>query len=639
MAGSPPDVSRASSTLRLGDRVLVRCDDGLLSNEYVLFESADIVLHATDPVTVREAGYVTSASEALARLARVGVTPALAEEAARAIRPEVVVSFARSSAVDSVASQLGACELFDGSVYRSATKTYEGAWLDLRGLAAALHRPGAPAVLQALHLAAALSEASRDARLQLSTASATRDLRPGERTYRRVVIEDADQIPAALRELASNARRADLDARRDRIVRDALLARLRERVAAETGPAVRVHLSRLEHALSGAEAPPVGPLSDPELSAVEQQLAAGDVTGISERLGELERARGDSAALRYLKARAALVRRDEHVGVTSAATLELTGRIPSDVAADAPEEAVRDTVRGTVFDFQHVESVRPDSHSALNSPQGADKKGPSMISAAGPTVGSAIPLAVEQSFATPVPAMPLPATPLRAIDSAAGLPDLGGVGLVPEVGLSGAAPDQGSEVLHRGGSLPPLVTVPPPEAAVRVRSSELAPPLRARHEAEIVESLALPPGAAEDVLAIGDWPTTPIQARTAMTRLARSLARDYRLWYGTTLRTNVLAVDAMQRHLAQRFDGASLGDPKVVAELQRHGALLSEILARSLGAEWVDIATTEPGYWAMFVPPSTRCWPIGRVYRFMVLGRRERDLVSYFLDLDARRRG
>ena len=95
-----------------------------------------------------------------------------------------------------------------------------------------------------------------------------------------------------------------------------------------------------------------------------------------------------------------------------------------------------------------------------------------------------------------------------------------------------------------------------------------------------------------------------------MTRLARSLARDYRLWYGATLRCNVLAVDAMQRHLAQRYAGATLDDAKVVSELQRHGALLSEILARRLGAEWVDIAPTEPGYWAMFVAPTTRCWPI-----------------------------
>ncbi|MBV9945573.1 MAG: hypothetical protein JOZ69_01845, partial [Myxococcales bacterium] len=108
------------------------------------------------------------------------------------------------------------------------------------------------------------------------------------------------------------------------------------------------------------------------------------------------------------------------------------------------------------------------------------------------------------------------------------------------------------------------------------------------------------------------------------------------LWYGTTLRCNVLAVDAMQRHLTQRYAGKAVVDPKVVQELQRHGALLSEVFARAFGGEWVDIAPSEPGYWAMVVPPSTRCWPIGRVFRFISLGHRERDLVSYFLEIEAR---
>ena len=121
-----------------------------------------------------------------------------------------------------------------------------------------------------------------------------------------------------------------------------------------------------------------------------------------------------------------------------------------------------------------------------------------------------------------------------------------------------------------------------------------------------------------------------------MSRLARDLARDYRLWYGKSLRCNVLAVDSMQQHLSHRFAGAAVSDERVAWELRRHGALLSEILARALGASWVDIGPSEPGYWAMFVAPSTRCWPIGRVYRFIALGNRERDLVSYYLDIETR---
>ena len=64
----------------------------------------------------------------------------------------------------------------------------------------------------------------------------------------------------------------------------------------------------------------------------------------------------------------------------------------------------------------------------------------------------------------------------------------------------------------------------------------------------------------------------------------------------------------------------------------------SDELATALGAEWVDIGPTEPGYWAMLVPSSTRAWPIGRVYRFVALGHRARDLVSYYLELEARAR-
>lgn len=186
--------------------------------------------------------------------------------------------------------------------------------------------------------------------------------------------------------------------------------------------------------------------------------------------------------------------------------------------------------------------------------------------------------------------------------------------------------------------MPPVETMPPPPGRAPEASSARAAALL-RYDPEIVEALALPLGATEDVLVVGDRPTTAIQARTAMTRLARSLGRDYRLWYGTTLRCNVLSVDAMQRHLTQRYAGASLADPKTADELLRHGALLSEILARALGGEWADIAPTEPGYWAMVLPRAARCWPIGRVYRFVALGHRERDLVSYYMDLEARVRG
>ena len=73
-------------------------------------------------------------------------------------------------------------------------------------------------------------------------------------------------------------------------------------------------------------------------------------------------------------------------------------------------------------------------------------------------------------------------------------------------------------------------------------------------------------------------------------------------------------------------------------EVRRHGAFLSEILARRLDAEWIDISPTELGHWVMIVPPDTRIWPFGRISRHISMGQKERDLVSYFLELTARAR-
>jgi hypothetical protein len=148
----------------------------------------------------------------------------------------------------------------------------------------------------------------------------------------------------------------------------------------------------------------------------------------------------------------------------------------------------------------------------------------------------------------------------------------------------------------------------------------------------------LPTGSTEADLGVDDPPTSAAQARIAMTRLARDLARDYRLWYGKALRCDVIAIDGMQQHLTQRYEGASITDEEVAWELRRHGALLSEILARKLGGAWVDVGPSEPGYWTMLLGTELRTHPIGRVYRFVSLGSRERDLVSYFIELEGRLR-
>jgi hypothetical protein len=137
---------------------------------------------------------------------------------------------------------------------------------------------------------------------------------------------------------------------------------------------------------------------------------------------------------------------------------------------------------------------------------------------------------------------------------------------------------------------------------------------------EEAETLRLPLGAAEEMLANGEPPVGPICTRIAMTRLARELGREYRLRYGVRLTVDAAGIEAMQYHLLSRFaesrlDGAST--PTMEVEIVRHGALFGEILARRLDAEWMALGDGGPTDWALRVPPGARVWPVWRVRNFL----------------------
>ncbi len=188
-------------------------------------------------------------------------------------------------------------------------------------------------------------------------------------------------------------------------------------------------------------------------------------------------------------------------------------------------------------------------------------------------------------------------------------------------------------VFIRGGSQPPFRTEPPPE---HFPASPLIPHLD-EGRVERAEALSLPPGLhGESVTA---RPTNPMEARIYFTQRSRELGRMYRAASGVELRTDVRSIEVMQRHLAERFASGELRSLEELDEVEAHGAFLSELLARRLGAEWIDLQVSEMGYWAMSVPPGSRVWPIGRVIRYVTMQHRERDLVSYFLELQARRHG
>jgi hypothetical protein len=150
---------------------------------------------------------------------------------------------------------------------------------------------------------------------------------------------------------------------------------------------------------------------------------------------------------------------------------------------------------------------------------------------------------------------------------------------------------------------------------------------------DVIETLAEPEPADEAAVETTARPTSPDEARIAFTRVARELARDYRLWYGKTLRADVTAVDALQRHLQRRRADASTRPETMNAELERHGAVFSEILARALGARWVDISSRDLRDWSMELPSGERVEPFARVRRFFELGHHEPDLVAFYFAL------
>jgi hypothetical protein len=190
------------------------------------------------------------------------------------------------------------------------------------------------------------------------------------------------------------------------------------------------------------------------------------------------------------------------------------------------------------------------------------------------------------------------------------------------------------ELAMRGASLPPyrLENPPPPLA-----KAPLLPKLGGASD-ELAEHLALPAGLGSEPRSLDTLPKSVLEARVMFTLLARELGLDYRLKRGIELRADVSGIEAMQAVLLESFPDHAIRSAEDAYELRRHGALLGEILARRLDAQWIDISPNELGYWAMIVPPDTRVWPFGRVARLVEMGHKERDLVSYFFELQGRTR-
>jgi hypothetical protein len=678
-------VTEAVSSLIVGERVISRCEDGLLVTEYALFDPSEVMVSATTGQGVREQGYFTTAGSARERLHTEGITAKLARDAFGALRPRHMRALARSSAVLQAIELLGPYEAFEGGTFRASSGTYQGAWLDLAALARACPLRNAASLFQAIHLAQVVEEVSDDVPVRLLTANATGSLRAGERTWTKVELESARRLPAVLRAMRVPSR-INEDLTDEVEVREELVRGLRARASGSKFAQPRIRLLATVVGSTGKTPLPSDPGEGDK--AADTERASPLVSPRELRLREAGHA-GDPAALfEELRGHTQLLRGEDHLRAVAQFLSAMAERSPSQpdlgVLASRAWLAAGEPGHARHFSAQVVENpVAPDAmrllaleiiestEAHLSSPP--PYSGPTIVPTPilnavphefSPAGASLPPKAPENPQVTLALHRPAPSFPPAGLESVREKPQAPALSNGPPVVVTSPVvivqtpprtvdPVREPTVIvsdpHPVTARPaaPPSRPPPTVRAERIESPpdmasavvQLSRPPPSYTRAEIVESLSLPSGLTEDMLDTKTKPSSPGQARIAMTRLSRALGRDYRLWYGTALKVDAMAIETMQRHLRRRFDDASAADmrsaKKLEAELTRHGALLSEILARALGGAWVDLSGDLPGRWAMVIHPNVRVWPIGRVYRFFKHGHREADLVAFFLDLES----
>jgi hypothetical protein len=669
-------VKAALSSLVVGDRIVSRCEDGLLEAEFALFDRAEVMLSAAAAGQgVHEKGYMTTAGYARIRLEDAGLSAGLAHTALRALGPEHLRVLARTPAVRRVVEQLGPYEAFEGGTFVAASGRYLGTWLALDALAQTMSHDACIA-LQALHLFLVVDELPEDSPVRLFTAGVTLAGRPGERTWRKVDLDLAADLPSVLSSIPVPSRSQE-PVTDEADMREDMLGNLRARAASSLKSLPRLRALASQFAEAG-RTPPAGTAAGVDalpqgLGAEQPDEATKPVAAENPAPGAAGTAADLLTLLEEFRSHSQGLRGEYHIKAVAEFLSSMAGRpaaLPdlnvlaarAWLAAGEPAHArhfakkaiedprVADSARLTALEI--LESTPPTNESMHAPPAAEIQPTPVVVISSEPDreapTGASLPPYAQEARPLGEPEGPEePAEPVPAVV------------VEPPPPVEVVAPSPPPEP-------PPRTPLPPPpRRALHLPSFAAQPAVsgaaRSRYvRPDIVETMSLPPGADDSMLPPGARPMDPAQTRIAMTRLARDIGRDYRLWYGTTLKTDLLAIDAMQRHLRRRFqsdppDEASAR--QLEKELMRHGALLSEILARMLGAEWVDVTSEHPGQWAMSIPrPRPRIggggaqpnhestdgdnhdtitlWPIGRVYRFYKQGHRESDLVAFYLDLE-----
>jgi len=691
-----------SCVLIVGGRVVVRADAGPLEAELALFSSDCIELKTTDPGAVREAGYRTTASEARARLADLGITLELAERTARAMIPNLATAYARGAVVRRAVAELGPSEMFEGHVYLSSAKAYEGQWLDLAALTFDLGDQNIARALQAMYLAAILAEVPDDTDVFLATLALTQNQRPGVRTLKRVSFGDASDWPSRIKSFGED--RGARSAREGGPTRVEVLDWL-QAIAERGVTTARARADRIERAIATTPRPPPnrGPLSDPVAWSIEAQLDAGEASAALARIDMMERDRGSNPCVMYLRARASLMLNREDPQVIAERVSMLASSASFDelelLAAQAWAAAGN---AGRALPYARVLAANPRAADELRSrarklveqvehtrPQSQFGRGPS-----GQRTTGAIPSDEEMPAEMPAsePPVQIEKETSGVIRRATPLPAVLAVGAFATAATAHPSapptPRAQSNVPVRRGSTSrshrsesrraeshraeesrdqrQIATLPPPTPQTPELDDPATPPPEALHSGakddrtlvkgisrpafRAVSTNSTPPRLSLGKLELAETfedPTPPPSmadtrvraahdARMQCTAMARELGLLYRTQHGIELRNDLGSLEVVQAELIARYHETGVRTVAAMLDLRRHGAFLSEMIARTLKATWLDVSPKELGHWTMFIPPDTRVWPFARVLRFVTMGSKERDLVSYFLELHAR---
>jgi hypothetical protein len=671
----------------VGEAVVLVAEGGPPTVEFALFDAGDIELHSTQPGTIREIGYRTTVAEARTRLADARITPALAEEIAAALRPAIARSYARGAAARCVVDRLEAVELLESRRYDAATGAYLGTWLDLGALGTDLGLARGAQLLHAIYLAAYLANLPDDMHVFLATLEVSSARRPGERTFRRVTLEAPEALRKALATLQPRRTRSYEDPSDPGPSRLEVVNWLRERAAQV--PSARERLRGLEATLAIREAPVRGPLAETALWNLEAKLSRGETAGVAEQIDALEQRRGRVPGTLYLRARLALMQRTEEPRPLAERVSELSTSMASFhelqllaaqawlAAADLRRARAfaRDLLDNTAVDdvlrmqASEVLDAAGQSSSALASVPAPAPAAPVPVIQPQPVVAVSPPPPPPSSATTPTPVAGIPrARPAtleydphraaRSSDDALQDPRIPGAPLPPSgTGVLRSDPALAPRTSTRPGfpalphrrssaamrTLPPGTSLPPYRIEPRGQRVWSSPPPPQDVEAEHAATLAFPAGTGPDPV-VEDPPRSAPAARVLCTLLARELGRQLQERHGVELRTDLDGLELAQRFLRETLVDGRVRAPDEQREVMRQGGFLAELLARRLGARWVDLESPEPGRWAMLVPSRSRpdevarVWPFARVLRFVAMGHKERDLVSYYLELEARSR-